>query len=50
MVKRKIAWFWIKVPCQGNLGSCHYDDLCSEIPKLHVHLPPTVRCPFIKVR
>ena len=48
-VKRKVGPWWVTLPCQRHLGSCHYQDLCTEIPKLNVHLPPTVRCPFKKV-
>ncbi|XP_022258888.1 ganglioside GM2 activator-like, partial [Limulus polyphemus] len=49
-VKKKILFAWIELPCENNVGSCDYKDVCSLIPnpcpkpiKAH-HLPCS--CPL----
>ena len=29
-MEKKIAGFWVKVPCLENCGSCTYTDTCKE--------------------
>jgi ganglioside GM2 activator len=29
-MEKKIAGFYIKIPCIANLGSCTYNDLCKD--------------------
>ena len=29
-MEKKVAGFWIKVPCVDNVGSCNYGDLCKD--------------------
>lgn len=31
-VERKMGWFWVKIPCLENLGSCNYKDVCQLSP------------------
>lgn len=28
-MEKKVAGFWVKVPCLDNLGSCTYDNVCG---------------------
>lgn len=44
---------WIKIPCIGSIGSCHYDDLCSIMKQ--IQCPADLKeqgipcnCPFNK--
>ncbi|XP_023236484.1 ganglioside GM2 activator-like [Centruroides sculpturatus] len=32
-VHKKIAYFWIKIPCMENVGSCSYSDVCALFPR-----------------
>merc|ERR1719414_493588 len=53
--KRKVGPFWIKIPCDGSVGSCYYGDVCalspfkksSTCPSIFTenHLP--CKCPII---
>ncbi len=29
-MEKKVAGFWIKVPCIDKIGSCTYDNVCTE--------------------
>jgi ganglioside GM2 activator len=29
-MEKKVAGFWIKVPCEGKVGSCNYGNLCGD--------------------
>jgi ganglioside GM2 activator len=29
-MEKKVAGFWIKVPCIDNVGSCNYGGLCKD--------------------
>jgi ganglioside GM2 activator len=31
-IKKKIAFFWINVPCKDGSGSCDYEDFCTKWP------------------
>lgn len=33
VLEKKIAFVWVKVPCQSGRGSCSYSDVCSVVPK-----------------
>ncbi len=49
-LEKKIAGFWIKVPCIDNVGSCTYNGICADWAKVcptyfaQYGLPCT--CPF----
>eukprot|EP00058_Branchiostoma_floridae_P009024 XP_002594512.1 hypothetical protein BRAFLDRAFT_124972 [Branchiostoma floridae] len=40
VIKKKVLFAWIEVPCVDNVGSCTYGDICSMIPG-----DPTDPCP-----
>ncbi len=56
-VKRKLGPLWIKVPCDGKVGSCYYGDVCSLSPFKHVSTCPRIftqnglpcKCPVSQV-
>lgn len=31
-IKKKVAFFWINVPCRDGSGSCDYEDFCTKWP------------------
>jgi hypothetical protein len=39
-MQKKFLSFWINVPCQHNIGSCTYQDVCKYW---------TDACPFLKI-
>ncbi|TWW55445.1 ganglioside GM2 activator [Takifugu flavidus] len=41
-LEKKVAGFWVKVPCVEELGSCHYRDACDVLNQL---IPPGQDCP-----
>lgn len=41
-LEKEVAGFWVKVPCVDDLGSCHYQDICSILDQL---IPPGQNCP-----
>ncbi|KAL3879112.1 hypothetical protein ACJMK2_031425 [Sinanodonta woodiana] len=49
---KKLENQWVKIPCLGFLGSCHYDDLCelldmiSDCPEPIVSSGLSCYCPF----
>lgn len=52
-IKKKVAFFWIDVPCQDGQGSCDYDDFCNKWPIPGPDCPNAYRenkipckCPF----
>ncbi|XP_072040347.1 ganglioside GM2 activator-like [Amphiura filiformis] len=40
VIKKKIAGIEIEIPCESNIGSCTYNDVCSMIPST-----PPADCP-----
>ena len=50
-MEKKIAGFFIKVPCEGNVGSCTYRDLCTNMtqvfPKVLETYDASKKCPSI---
>ncbi|XP_019614496.1 PREDICTED: ganglioside GM2 activator-like [Branchiostoma belcheri] len=40
VIKKKVLFAWIEVPCVDSVGSCTYTDLCAKIPG-----KPTDACP-----
>ncbi|XP_067134713.1 ganglioside GM2 activator-like [Centruroides vittatus] len=32
-VHKKISYFWVKIPCMENVGSCSYSDVCALFPR-----------------
>lgn len=56
VLKRYIWEFWAPVPCEHNIGSCTYKDLCAfgvpsdkNCPKDFVEQNVPCRCPISKV-
>ena len=57
-MKRKLAFFWIKIPCEKKVGSCYYEDVCifspykndSTCPKLFTDFNIPCKCPVLKVK
>lgn len=52
-IDRKVGSSWLKIPCFGNIGSCHYDDICDLLagatcpdPFVTNNIP--CKCPFTK--
>lgn len=41
-MKRKVAWWWLTVPCEGVVGSCSFADVC---PLIQGYLPAGPGCP-----
>lgn len=33
VLEKKVAFVWVKVPCEGGRGSCNYADVCSMVPQ-----------------
>ena len=56
-MKRKLAFFWVTIPCEKQVGTCYYQNVCTlspykndpTCPKLFndFHLP--CRCPVLEV-
>ncbi len=48
-MEKKIAGFFVKVPCIDNVGSCTYKGVCADWAKACPTLPPLgvpCTCPF----
>jgi len=55
-MKRKLAFFWVTIPCEKQVGTCYYQNVCTlspykndpTCPKLFndFHLP--CRCPVLE--
>eukprot|EP00727_Mastigamoeba_balamuthi_P011362 m51a1_g6849 putative ganglioside gm2 activator (200) ;mRNA; r:94451-95391 len=53
-IEKQVAGFWVKVPCQNNVGSCTYEDFCTELSQIPEDQCPELlrvlglgcRCPF----
>ena len=58
-MKRKLAFFWVKIPCdtQINFGSCYYQDVCAlspyknreKCPKIFNDYNLPCKCPALEV-
>ncbi|KAK3610646.1 hypothetical protein CHS0354_028026 [Potamilus streckersoni] len=52
LLYKKVDDMWVKFPCLGILGSCHYDDLCQVLDLISSCPDPIVesgigcQCPF----
>jgi ganglioside GM2 activator len=40
LVEKKIAGFYVKIPCIDGIGSCTYGDLCKNWPQICPKLQP----------
>jgi len=49
VIKKKISFVWIKIPCEDHVGSCTYKDACSIIPptcpEAFIHNKIPCKCP-----
>lgn len=53
VVKKKVLFEWIRIPCENNMGSCDYADICAfgypqdePCPAHLVQNNIPCRCPF----
>ncbi|XP_043925340.1 ganglioside GM2 activator [Protopterus annectens] len=41
-LEKKVVGVWVRIPCEGNIGSCVYKDVCSILDDV---IPPGQDCP-----